>query len=84
MLFPIQHENMMARRWPVITIGLIVLNTLIFLLTMGTVEKEAPQAAETKAHILMLAAMHEELTVKPETQEMIDQLRAQHPGCGRS
>jgi membrane associated rhomboid family serine protease len=33
LLLPIKHENMEARRWPVITIALITINTLIFLLT---------------------------------------------------
>jgi membrane associated rhomboid family serine protease len=79
MLFPIQHENMSARRWPVITIGLIVINILVFLVTMGSMEKEGGQAAELKGHILMLAAAHPELTVKPETQEIIDALKIQHP-----
>jgi membrane associated rhomboid family serine protease len=31
LLIPIKHENMEARRWPVITLALIALNTLIFL-----------------------------------------------------
>ena len=30
MLVPIGHENMSARRWPIITIGLILVNLLIF------------------------------------------------------
>ncbi len=80
MLIPLQHENMSARRWPVITIGLIIINTLVFLFTMGSMQKEGSQSAELKAHILMLAAAHPELTVKPETQEIIDALKVQHPG----
>ena len=31
MLLPLRHENMEGRRWPVITIGLIAFNVLIFL-----------------------------------------------------
>ena len=34
MLIPIKHENMTARRWPVITLGLIAINVLVFLFTM--------------------------------------------------
>ena len=45
MLIPIGHENMTARRWPVITIGLIIVNVVAFLLTMGTVAKEPPELA---------------------------------------
>ena len=33
MLIPLRHESMQGRRWPVITIGLIVLNILFFLVT---------------------------------------------------
>ena len=33
MLIPIRHENMEARRWPVITIALLVMNVVIFLAT---------------------------------------------------
>ena len=79
MLFPIQHENMSARRWPVITIGLIAINILVFLFTMGSMDKEGAQSAELKGHIFMLAGLHPEVSVKPETQEMLDALKIQHP-----
>ena len=42
MLIPIGHENMSARRWPVITIGLIVINVVVFLGTHWVINK--PQA----------------------------------------
>jgi hypothetical protein len=30
MIIPIQHENMSARRWPIITLALILVNLLMF------------------------------------------------------
>lgn len=79
MLIPIKHENMEARRWPVITIGLIVINTIIFLLTLSTLDNEAPQLGEVKSHILILAALHPELKMQPESQQLVDGFKKSHP-----
>lgn len=79
MLIPIRHENMSARRWPIITLALIALNTVVFLGTHWTMEEEAPQLGQTKAHILMLAAAHPELKVTPEAQQLIDAFQQNNP-----
>jgi len=79
MLIPIRHENMEARRWPVITIGLIVLNTLIFLITHGTMEQQSPELGSTRAHIILLAGMHPELNVPPEAKQLVDDFKAANP-----
>ena len=44
MLIPLRHENMQGRRWPVITIGLIALNTVIFLGTHWKMDEQAPES----------------------------------------
>ena len=44
MLVPIKHENMAARRWPVVTLTLIAINTAVFLLTTMSMSDEAPQS----------------------------------------
>ena len=79
MLIPIRHENMSARRWPVITLGLIAVNTVIFLMTHFSMENQAPQLGLVRAHILMLAAMHPELNVPAPADEMVSQYRKQNP-----
>ena len=61
MLIPIKHENIEARRWPVVTLALITINVLVFLFTMTSMDDEAPQLGEVKSHILILAALHPEL-----------------------
>ena len=80
MLIPIRHENMTARRWPVITLALIVLNTVIFLLTNSAVNQEAAQLAETRAHLIMLVAMHPELKAPEDTERMVSDFREHNPG----
>jgi membrane associated rhomboid family serine protease len=79
MLIPIGHENMQARRWPIITIGLIVLNTLIFVVTNSTMEQQRPELGSTKAHIILLAAMHPELTIPLQSQQLVDDFKADNP-----
>ena len=53
MLIPIKHENMEARRWPVVTLALIAINVAVFLFTMSSIDDETPQLAEVKNHILI-------------------------------
>jgi len=79
MLIPIKHENMTARRWPVITLSLIAINTAVFLFTMTAMDDEAPQLGEVKEHILILAALHPELKLQPESQRLVDGFKQTHP-----
>src|SRR5258708_21835876 len=79
MLIPIKHENMSARRWPVITLALIAINTAVFLFTMSAIDDEAPALGEVKSHILMLAALHPELKMQPESQRLVDGFKESHP-----
>jgi len=79
MLIPIGHENMAARRWPVITIGLIVLNTVILVITNAAIDKESPELGSTKAHIILLAAAHPELTMSDEERQLVDNFKKDNP-----
>jgi membrane associated rhomboid family serine protease len=79
LFLPLRHENMEGRRWPVITIGLIVLNVLAFLGTHWRIDEENPQRTELRAHILLLAASHPELTMPSEVVEMVSAFRRDHP-----
>jgi membrane associated rhomboid family serine protease len=79
MLIPLKHENMAARRWPVITIGLIAINTLVFLFTFSALEDDAPQLGEVKSHILILAALHPELQLQTQSQQLVDGFKQSHP-----
>ena len=79
MLIPIRHENMEARRWPVITIGLIVLNTIIFIATNSAMNSESPELGHVKAHIILLAAAHPELTMSDTERELADAFKKDNP-----
>ena len=78
MLIPIKHENMEARRWPVVTLALIAINVVVFLFTMSAIDDEAPQLGEVKSHILILAALHPELKM-PAEQRLVDGFKQSHP-----
>jgi membrane associated rhomboid family serine protease len=84
MLLPIRHENMSARRWPVITLALIAINSLVFLLTHFTIEEQSRAGVEVKAHILILAAMHPDLTVPENARELVNKFHQQNPVAWQS
>ena len=79
MLIPIKHENMAARRWPVVTLALIAINVAVFLFTFSAIDDEAPQLGEIKTHILILAALHPELKIQSESQQLVDGFKQSRP-----
>lgn len=79
MLIPLRHENMEGRRWPVVSIALVLINLVAFLATHGQIEDQNPRNGEVRAHILLLAAMHPELTMPPAVQEFVSNFQQQHP-----
>ena len=70
---------MSARRWPVVTIGLIVLNSIIFIATYSSLQEQAPLLGKAQAHILLLAGMHPELKVSPQAQKVVDNFSGKYP-----
>ena len=81
MLIPIRHDNMSARRWPVVTLVLIAINTVAFLATHDTLVRQAPDLGKVKVHILILAATHPELTLTPSEQQMVTSFKSQNPAA---
>jgi membrane associated rhomboid family serine protease len=79
MLIPLRHENMQGRRWPVISIALIAINMVAFLGTHWQIEAQNPKRSEVRAHILLLAAAHPELSMSPEVQEFVTRFRKGNP-----
>ena len=79
MLFPIKHENMTARRWPVITLGLILLNLLVFLGTHRAMDAQEASLLPVKMHLLVLSARHPELTISPKAQQFVADFQAYDP-----
>src|SRR5437867_6530118 len=79
MLIPIRHENMTARRWPIITVALIAINVVVFLATFQSLQEDVEHLARVKLHIMLLAASHPELNTSPEEQEVIHTVRDRYP-----
>ena len=79
MLIPIRHENMSARRWPVITFALIVLNIVVFLATHQALEEQQREVGKLKLHLVLLAATHPELNVPVGAQDVIHAVKDHYP-----
>ena len=80
MFIPLRHENMEGRRWPVISLALILINLVVFLGTHWQIDDQSAQGSDVPAHILMLAGMHPELTMPPDVQEFVTTFQQKHPG----
>jgi len=80
MLIPLGHENMEGRRWPVISVALVLLNVGIFLATRGQIHQENPQRTEVRAHLLILAATHPELSLPPNVEALVTKFKSTNPG----
>jgi membrane associated rhomboid family serine protease len=78
MLIPIGHENMTARRWPVVTFALILINILVFIATKSALEKEWRELEKITVQALLLAATNPELEVPAEIQPLVDDFRKKH------
>jgi membrane associated rhomboid family serine protease len=70
---------MSVRRWPIITLALILANLLIFAGTHQTVDEQDSQLWRVRKHILILAATHPNLLVGPESREFVDGFQSQFP-----
>lgn len=79
MLIPIRHENMSARRWPVVTLALIAINTIVFIATHDVLTRQAPELGKVRVHILILAATHPELTLSSEEQQLVTSFKKHNP-----
>jgi len=79
MFFPVSHENMKGRRLPWVTIGLIALNTVIFLLTNGTLEREDIQIHRVEADILVLSAQYPDVRMSPEAKDVVTAIEVEYP-----
>lgn len=79
MLIPVGHDNMTARRWPVITLGLIVINVVVFLFTTSALEHEGPQLHEAEWHIIILAAQHPDLQLRSKAEHFVDCFKRSYP-----
>jgi membrane associated rhomboid family serine protease len=76
---PIKHENMAARRWPVITLSLIAINTIVFLFTTFASTDTSEQRRELGADIILLAAQHPEVKMQADEERIVDAFQKNKP-----
>lgn len=74
-IIPLNHENMQGRRWPYVTIGIIALNTICFLATHWTIDRESQQMGQVRQQIILLAAAHPNTPMSPAEQKLVDSFR---------
>ena len=67
----IQHENISARRWPIVTLALILVNLVIFAATHRVVGEQDSRLWEVREHILIRAATHPSLLVAPDARAFV-------------
>jgi membrane associated rhomboid family serine protease len=79
MIFPLAHENLRGRRWPWITIGIIALNTVIFLFTNGQMEQDMRETSQAELHILFLSAEYPDAKLSPQAADLVAAVKLQYP-----
>jgi membrane associated rhomboid family serine protease len=57
-IFPISHDESTVRRWPWVTLAILVLNTAVFVATHGRMERENDRAGNAAATALIYYAQH--------------------------
>jgi membrane associated rhomboid family serine protease len=78
-IIPLRHESNSGRRWPFVTIAIIVLNTLLFVGTYGTLEQESEQMSQVQSRTVRLAAAHPEAPLNESQQQLVDNFRRSRP-----
>jgi membrane associated rhomboid family serine protease len=79
MILPLAHENLRGRRWPWVTIGIIALNTVIFLFTNGPMEQQLARTGRIELHILLLSGLYPDTPMTPEASEIVQAYKLDHP-----
>ena len=63
MLLPYAHDQMRARRWPVVTIGIVAINVLVFVLCLVQDRAIEPELAESAERIATIWTAHRSLVL---------------------
>jgi membrane associated rhomboid family serine protease len=78
MLIPVAHENLRGRRWPYVTIAIIVLNFLVFFFTIGPMNREQARIGTAQLHILLFNARFPDAEMTPEALHMVSAFKSEH------
>jgi membrane associated rhomboid family serine protease len=75
------HKNMTARRWPVVTISLVLINVAAYLYTYPQIISQESTLSFARQDVLSLAARHPELKLPPAAAEFVDDVQASDPAA---
>jgi membrane associated rhomboid family serine protease len=82
-IIPLSHESLRGRRWPVITIGIIAINVIVFLFTIGPMQRQLAETNQIQIHILILNGMFPDIPVTPEANELVQEFKLDHPDLAK-
>jgi membrane associated rhomboid family serine protease len=77
-IFPLTHENMRGRRWPWITIGIIALNSVIFLYTNYETHNDYPRLAVAEYRILVFSSRYPDARMTPIASDLVAAFKLEH------
>ena len=79
MLIPTGHENLEGRRWPWITIGIIVLNFIVFGVTYSGLEADSERLSELHTKVLLLTAYHRDVQLSEGQSQFVESYKKTNP-----
>jgi membrane associated rhomboid family serine protease len=78
-IIPLSHEHHHGRRWPYVTLALILLNTLIFVATHSALDAEFGRTGEVQSRTLRLAAAHPDAPLSESQQKLVESFERSQP-----
>ncbi len=78
MLIPVAHEDLRGRRWPYVTIVIIVLNVVVFLFSHSQLQEDSRKMAEVKIHIVLLEATRPGVQTTPEVDRVVQSFQREN------
>jgi membrane associated rhomboid family serine protease len=79
MFIPVAHESLRGRRWPWVTVGIIVINFVVFFATYGRLDADLAQVGQVQLHLLLLAAHYPDAPITGDAARMVATFKRQHP-----
>jgi membrane associated rhomboid family serine protease len=78
-IIPLSHEHHHGRRWPYITLAIILLNTLVFVATHNTLDAEFERTGQLQSQTLRLAAAHPDAPLSESQQKLVENFQRSQP-----
>lgn len=79
MLIPTGHENLEGRRWPWVTIAIIVINLIVFAFSYSGLEADSERIGEMRKKVVLLAAYHRNVELSEQQAQFIESFKKTNP-----